>query len=342
MQAHTRISKRPDIRYTNNDPSPDSDATQSESDTEVLEVSADDRYQILKDGVCKGSLDLIRNLWPEEQLGYKVLKTLSQLATVNDSLHMVEFIISKCAPGDQEQLKADALAVAIETENLAFIKALLSINAQMKTEASIDAQAYAHIPCKRWKGNRFRDGKREQLIGHPSGFYRAFGLLRPGLMSFLVDECGITTPPYSTNLRELFTYIGVRNAQPDELSRRLEAMKAYIPEDWEAQGIYGDWLRELLDQRVHENALRFCLENGADPNQLQFALRVRNGQRLVEALRLLLRYGANPNCPSLGEQTRGWANFQRWLRSDYDMSWEEFAKRALAGESFESISERKR
>jgi hypothetical protein len=305
-------------------------------------VSKDDRYQVLKDGVCSGSLDLIRNLWPEEQLGYNILKTLSQLATVNDSLHMVEFIISKCAPDGQEQLKADALAVAIETENLACIKALLSIGAQMETGAAIDAEAYGHIPCKRWKGNRFRDGKREQLIGTPSGFYRAFGLLRPGLISFLVDECGITVPPYSKNLRELFSYIGVRNAHPDELSRRLEAMKTYIPEDWEAQGVYGHWLQELLRQRVHENALRFCLENGADPNQLQFALCVRDGQRLVEALRLLLRYGADPNPPSLEKQTRGWANFQQRLRSDYDMSWEEFAKRALAGESLERVSERKR
>ncbi|KAH9209575.1 hypothetical protein DL95DRAFT_526798 [Leptodontidium sp. 2 PMI_412] len=337
IQAHTRISRCPDIRYTDDNPSPDGYAMQSESDTELLEVSKIDRYQVLKDGVCSGSLDLICNLWPEEQLHYGILTTLSQLATVNDSLHMVEFIISKCAPDKQEQLKADALAVAIETENLACIKALLSIGAQMEIEAYIRHEAYGHIPCKRLRGNLIKDGKREQVIDSPSGFCRAFGLLRPGLMSFLVDECGITIPPGLRDLSQLFAYVGFRNANPDEVSRRLEAMKTYIHEDWEAKGVYGYGLQALLRQAgVHENAFIFCLENGADPNQLHIATHRRSGQRLVEALRLLLRYGADPNHPSIDRKyDRRWINLELQLRSGYDMSWEEFVKTAKAGESLE-------
>jgi hypothetical protein len=342
IQTHTHISRCPDIRYTDDNQSPDGDARQSESDTELLEVSKDDCYQVLKDGVCSGSLDLIRNLWPEEQLGPEISRILVQLATVKNSPHMVEFIISKCPPDDREERKADALAVAIETENLDCIKALLSIGAQMEISALICDEVYGHVPLKRLRGNVLRKGNRQQRIGKPSGFHRAFSLLRPGLMSFLVDECGITVSPHLDNLEELFAHIGFRNAHSDEVSRRLEAMKTYIHEDWEARGVYEHGLQELLKQVVPEEALRFFLENGADPNQLQHALDRRGGQHLVEALWVLLRYGADPNHPSLQKGTKSWEKLQQKLRSDYDMSWEEFAKRAKAGESLERVGERKR
>ena len=177
-----------------------------------------------------------------------------------------------------------------------------------------------------------------------SGFRRAFSLIKPDLMRFLVNECGVVIPPRLPDLEYLLDYAGIRNVDPDEVSRRLEAMKTYLHKDWEAQDVYSDGLRRLIMDNAHENALIFCLENGADPNQFNYVVDRGNKRRQVETLGLLLRYGADLNHPSLKNRNmmKRLAKFQKWLPSGYDISWEELVKRAKAGESLERIGERMR
>jgi len=90
------------------------------------------------------------------------------------------------------------------------------------------------------------------------------------------------------------------------------------------------------------------LENGADPNLLEHAADRGWGQPSIDGLKILLHYGADPNIPSSWKgwegrkKQRDWEKFQQWLRSYYNMNWEEFVKRAKAGESLERLRERQR
>jgi len=339
VQVHSRTARFPEIGKINDYLSPDGDSAQSESDTEVLEVSGNCQNRVLEDAICSGRFDLIRKFWPKEELDPQISKELVQLAALTVSLDMVEFIVSKSQPNLQKQRKADALAVAIETENIHSIKALLSTSSEIiHLQSAILPQFYRQIPQKRC--DKFHDFIRIGLRYGYSGFHRAFSLFNPELMKVLVDECGVTVPTSLKEVGLLVRCVGFRNADPDDRSRRFEAMKPYIHENWQTKEFFEDWLRDVIIYYGPDELLNFCLENGADPNTFDCAM-MRSGKALAVALLVLLRFGANPKDSSLRRRNGELKARVQRLLSECDMSWEEFVKRAKDGEPLEWFNRRR-
>jgi hypothetical protein len=332
--VHSRTARFPKIGNIGDYLSPDGDSAQSESDTEVLKVSEISQDQVLEDAICSGRFDLIRKFWPKKEPPEEFSRKLLQLAALKNLPDTVEFMVFKGPPMLQNQCKANALAVAIETENIHSIKALLSTSPEIiDLQSRVSPQVYCQIPHKRC--GLLKYSIRLGIDYRYSGFHRAFSLFSPELMKVLVDECGVTVPANLEEVELLFRCVGFRNADPDDISRRFEAMKPYIHESWKLQKVHDDWLQQLIAYRGPHELLIYCLENGADPNAFKVALNFWSGKGLAEVFLVLFRFGANPNHLELRHRNGEMKGKVKRLLSECDMSWEEFAKRAKDGEPLE-------
>jgi hypothetical protein len=345
MKVHTRPIKYPKVAsdtHTGSIPSPsDGGMLHLESDMKLLGVSEDDKTAVFQDAVCNDQLALVNSLWPDGGKCPGIFEHLVHFAAWKASPDMVELLFSRAAsthPG-LNYTKNALLATAIETENLPNIKLLLSLGSNMVQEFLIAPEIFGQIPLRRC--GRFT----YKRPGEPIDIYydnitRAFSLWSPDLMRYLIDECGITLPSALAAPGRIFDHPGFRKVDPEDVVRRLEAMKRYIL--W--PDAYTNGLQYVLRSGPKE-ALIFCLDNGADPNTL-----VASGKHILERafsyskytdlaanLALLLRYGADPEHPNVGDLKSKCPKKVQSLESQYGISWEEFAARVKAGESLEVI-----
>ena len=159
-------------------------------------------------------------------------------------------------------------------------------------------------------------------------------------MRFLVEDTNFSLPITFEDCGLIFKYAALRNAEPQDTVARLEAMKQYIR--W--PDAYTRGLEYAMRYGIKEVVV-FCLDNGGDPNgmipfgsgpahPLELAV-IISGRNFVAHLEMLLQYGADPKHPDLSG-IRNYIPFQ-WLELHLGISWEEFALRAAAGESFHVI-----
>jgi hypothetical protein len=160
-------------------------------------------------------------------------------------------------------------------------------------------------------------------------------------MRFLVDECGISLPLTLVDPGKIFRHPAFLNANSKDIANRLEAMKKYIV--WPKA--YTDGLKHLIECGVAE-AIEFCFDNGADPNEgvyisersmmslLEWTFEVCPKRNLVEIIEIILRHGCDSRLVYMKSKGRRRC---RWLESQYGMDWDEFAVRVNGGESLEVL-----
>ncbi|KEZ46617.1 hypothetical protein SAPIO_CDS0441 [Scedosporium apiospermum] len=162
MRVHGRLIRVPEIgsgASVDKIPFPVAESPQSETNIDIVNLSGDDLDGMLLDAVCSNQIELASKLWPSSGKLPGNADELVQFAAWKCSPEMVRLLCSAVASAMSnaqafKDVLNQALAVAIETENLTNIRTLISLGAEVANRSSMSAllaeALFGEISSKRY------------------------------------------------------------------------------------------------------------------------------------------------------------------------------------------------
>jgi len=253
-----------------------------------------DQFVVLQDAIISNRDDAVRQLITEGSRlkSHQDFERLIETAAWHSSPELLQWLLdyyalphvqTKLTGFSDKGLETNALAMAIEAENLPNIKFLLSRGVSIVT----GSRPYLHY----WAPSG--------IYGTKCGLVRALRHWNPELIRFLVADCGVALPDKWSgdgHPAEVFAPWHISEANNiEDVRHQFAGIKKYLP--WPeayARGVY-----HAVGTRLY-SVVKVCLENGGDPNGIcyeQTPLRrnITNFRCSIQIAELLLEAGADPN-----------------------------------------------
>ncbi|KAK3983781.1 hypothetical protein QBC44DRAFT_45029 [Cladorrhinum sp. PSN332] len=291
-------------------------------DDELTMMPTEDWYPILEDAIDNNELSLVRRLFDGWQLTLSdcELSELTHRAAVKAGPDILECMLGRSDTNGKTLNRY--LADAIEAGNIANVKLLLHKGANMMTSYYF---SQSNLPA--WE--------------------IAFITWNAPLIEFILREYGFEPPKQWLRAHFMFGRKPTPGAREtlESARQRFQELKVYIPEEW-FDGAYRGGPRYAVFEGAL-CALQICLENGGDANYYPsnktsaLHMAVRKGSKFgAEAVKLLLRYGADPNIAV--EKKKATQQFvgMRKIEGYFGLVWSEIVRRIQAGEDLEVYSTR--